>query len=587
MHQRVQRRFVARRVLTAAAALAGLLLAGQIASGVLPAAHAEGSASAVDVSAALDRSGVLTVQQKITFSGNAPAEIRQTFETGETLVGNRTREFDLGDITVTADGKNLTPTTDHDGDLTTVTLKPGGASSVTLDYTVTGAVISNGGNPALHWRFLQGLSLNVRDFTAQVSIPTTLSYVDCTSGPPNAQTPCSDYSAVASQDPTFHDGPRGEGEVVAVEIGFPANAVPITEQIVEHWSVARAFSVKPLPLGIAIGLLVLGGLGLLAAHRRIGRDSTPGAEIRKPAEFVPVAEGQSEFRVVGDIRPGHVGTVVDERVDPIDITASLLDLAVRGHVLITELPPTSKYARADWRLTRVDAHRAPDDLRPFEITRVDAHRAPDDLRPFERALLDAVAPAGEGTLVSELGSRIRESAAQVQSELYDEMVANGWFQRRPDATRNTWTRAGLAGVIAAVVITALLAVFTEFGLVGIALILLALGLMFIGQEMPARTAQGSALLAGLTALRSDLLSTPTDRIPPGRELSELSEVLPYAVVLGGAERWLDAIVAADDDDEPDPEDLSWYHGPDDWQLADLPHSLRNFIITVNGTLFSR
>ena len=48
--------------------------------------------------------------------------------------------------------------------------------------------------------------------------------------------------------------------------------------------------------------------------------------------------GQSEFRVLGDVRPGHVGTVADERVDPIDITATLIDLAVHGHLRITELP---------------------------------------------------------------------------------------------------------------------------------------------------------------------------------------------------------------------------------------------------------
>jgi hypothetical protein len=167
------------------------------------------------------------------------------------------------------------------------------------------------------------------------------------------------------------------------------------------------------------------------------------------------------------------------------------------------------------------------------------------------------------------------------------MVDNGWFQRRPDATRNTWTRSALSGLIAAVAITAVLAAFTEFGLVGLSLIILGLGLIFVGQEMPARTPEGSALLAGLAALRSDLLSAPTDQMPPGRELSELSEVLPYAVVLGGADRWIDAIVATDEDDVPDPEDLSWYHGPDDWELADLPNSLRNFVTTVSGTLFSR
>jgi hypothetical protein len=552
--------------------LAGtVLLLGQLLLGSLTVAHAEGTASLVDAHASLDKAGVLKVEEKIIFSGTAPSEVSQTFETSETLMGNRTREYDLSDIRVTADTGSLKSTTEHNGDLVTVSFAPGGARTATIAYTVDGAVISNGGNPALHWRFLQGLSLTVNRFTATVGIPANLTYVDCTSGPPNTQTPCNNYSAgVGTQSPTFSDGPRGEGEVVAVEIGFPAGAVPINETIKDHWTVGRAFSVRPIPLAIAIGLLVLGGLALLAAHRRIGRDNTPGDEIHKPAEFVPVAEGQAEFRVVGDIRPGHIGTVVDERVDPIDITASLLDLAVRGHVLITELPAPSKYARTDWRLTR-----APEG------------QAADDLRPFEQALLDAVAPAGEATLVSDLGSRVGGSVATVQSELYDEMVANGWFQRRPDATRNTWTRAALAGLIAAVVITVLLAAFTQFGLVGITLIILALGLMFIGQEMPARTAQGSALLAGLGALRSDLLTTPTDRMPPGRELSEMSEVLPYAIVLGGAERWLDAIVASDDDEEPDSEDLSWYHGPSDWQLADLPHSLRNFITTVNGTLFSR
>ena len=67
----------------------------------------------------------------------------------------------------------------------------------------------------------------------------------------------------------------------------------------------------------------------------------------------------------------------------------------------------------------------------------------------------------------------------------------------------------------------------------------------------------------------------------------LSAVLPYAVVLGGADRWTAAIVAADGDAEADPEALPWYHAPGDWHLANLPHSLRNFLTTVQGTLFSR
>ena len=78
-----------------------------------------------------------------------------------------------------------------------------------------------------------------------------------------------------------------------------------------------------------------------------------------------------------DVRPGHVGTVADERVDPIDVTATLVDLAVRGHLLIQELPRESEFARSDWLLSRTNA---------------DALDA--ELHPFERQLLDGIAQPG-------------------------------------------------------------------------------------------------------------------------------------------------------------------------------------------------
>jgi len=154
-------------------------------------------------------------------------------------------------------------------------------------------------------------------------------------------------------------------------------------------------------------------------------------------------------------------------------------------------------------------------------------------------------------------------------------------------TRNRVTQLALGLLVVAVVVTALLAAFTTFGLIGLALVVLGLGLVFVAQEMPSRTPKGVALLKGLGALRSLLLTHPTDQMPKGRAVEELSEVLPYAIVLGGTERWLDALVATDTDADPDSDDLPWYHGPADWHLRDLPESLRNFTTTVSGTLFTR
>ena len=96
--------------------------------------------------------------------------------------------------------------------------------------------------------------------------------------------------------------------------------------------------------------------------------------------------------------------------------------------------------------------------------------------------------------MSELASRVDEAISGVQDALYDEVVANGWYERRPDAIRNKWTQLALGALIISVVVTGVLAAFTTFGLVGLALIILALGLVFVGQEMPARSAKGAALL---------------------------------------------------------------------------------------------
>lgn len=532
-------------------------------------AHAEGTAATFVVEAEVNREGILTVEQTLTLANPVPAQVSQRFETVRNLLGDRQQVFTMSGFGAGAGGREVDIETEVDGRFTTVVIPTNGANQVTLRYQVSGAVVNTETGTAFDWRLLQGLSTQVTVFAATVAIPSSFTYIDCVAGEPNTEVPCALSSAGTDtgQLPTFRDGPRGEGEIVEVSIGFPPGAVASSEQIRYVWTLGRAFSVAPLPLGLALGLLVLGGIGLFLLHRRAGADAAAGGDITRVAEFVPTGPGQSEFKVIGNVRPGHIGTVADERVDPVDISATIVDLAVRGHLRITELPRTSEFAPTEWEISRISSD-------------------PAGLLPFEVALLDGLTAAGPAT-VSQLPARVSEVVPDVQDKLYDDVVRNGWYERRPDAIRNRWTSAAITALIVAVAVTVLLAAFTTFGLIGLALIALALGLMFVAQEMPARTTKGTALLGGLGALRSDLLSYPTNQMPPGREFAELSEVLPYAVVLGGADRWLDAIVAADTDVDADSADLNWYHGPPNWHLRDLPDSLRNFLTTVSGTLFTR
>ena len=83
-----------------------------------------------------------------------------------------------------------------------------------------------------------------------------------------------------------------------------------------------------------------------------------------------------------------------------------------------------------------------------------------ELRPFERELLDGIAPSGGSVRVSDLASRVNDSIGSVQNALYDDVVASGWYERRPDAIRNRWTHRAFIALILSVVVTALLAALT-------------------------------------------------------------------------------------------------------------------------------
>src|SRR5205807_10279082 len=86
-------------------------------------------------------------------------------------------------------------------------------------------------------------------------------------------------------------------------------------------------------------------------------------------EPVPIGSGRSvpvEFEPPDKLRPGELGTLVDAAANPLDVTATIVDLAVRGYLRIEEIPKHGWMGKADWTLVQT---REPDDkLLPYERT---------------------------------------------------------------------------------------------------------------------------------------------------------------------------------------------------------------------------
>jgi Predicted membrane protein (DUF2207) C-terminal domain len=554
--------------------LAVALAAVGLAAGIVPAAHAAmpGQVSTYNAVAVLSSDGQLAVQASITFESTPPERLQQVIQTARRTAQSTEYRYTISDITLSSGGVELQPEVRTEASRVIIDMPTAGLTEpLLLSYVVTGAAVRDVDDETLvSWPLLQGLSVPVRQFNGVMSVPTLFTYLDCAAGEAASPESCTFYAG-GNHDypqPTFRQDGVGIGEVVIATLSFAPGQIAVNEDRRQLWTAERAFSVDPLALGLAVGVAALGALLLWLAHRKIGRDFAGAVDPILVADFEPIAAGQTAFTVIKGIRPGTIGTLVDERVDPVDVTASVLDLAVRGHLRITELPRENEHAPTDWTFTR---------------------RSSDEpLHDFERTLLDAVAPIqGDPVKLSHLPGTLASVIGTVQSELYDEVVAEGWFARRPDATRSQWGLLSWVVLVAATVGAAALIAFTNFGLLGLSLVLVALGLMFVSREMPARTATGTAVLRGLDILRGDLLTHPVSNLTADDPYRSVSTLLPYAVVLGGRDRWLAAIAQSDADDLPDSVDLDWYHGPQDWHLADFPASMSNFVTTLQGTLFSR
>ena len=60
-----------------------------------------------------------------------------------------------------------------------------------------------------------------------------------------------------------------------------------------------------------------------------------------PDERTPLLEHEEtpvEFVPPDRLRPGQLGTLVDFKANPLDVTATIVDLAVRDYLVIEEIP---------------------------------------------------------------------------------------------------------------------------------------------------------------------------------------------------------------------------------------------------------
>jgi len=308
---------------------------------------------------------------------------------------------------------------------------------------------------------------------------------------------------------------------------------------------AKLVSALALTGGVAVPVLAAGLMGTLVATR--GRDEwysgmtpgltpgptdasglPPGVTVRGGTPTVAV-----QFNPPPGVQPGMVGTIIDEEVNTVDVSATVVDLAVRGFLQIEETQSDGMFSRTDWKLTRL------------------VPQPGQNLRRYESTILEGIFETSNPVDLSDLKYHFADTLKSATAQMYEEVVERGWFRKSPQSQRAGWQALGFVLIGGGVVSLFYLGVATHdidrtaglhIGIpsgviLGLGLIVAGLIFRVLGKRMAAKTAEGSAMLAQSLGFKQYLVTAEASQIRFEEAQSIFSRYLPYAIVFGVADRW--------------------------------------------------
>ncbi len=266
------------------------------------------------------------------------------------------------------------------------------------------------------------------------------------------------------------------------------------------------------------------------------------------------------------LSPGECGTLVDNQAAMRDITATLVDLAVKGYITIEQKDQTGMLGLTHHRdyifhLKKPAAQW--DEARPHErimlrglflgddSTVSDSVPAPGAIASqspgvqdysLSSGTVDNAAPQASVAL-SDLQNRFYRQLPGIRDCIFDALVQDGYYLHRPDTVRQGYMGAGLAIGFVIVFYGGWLAKQSGMSnlpwfVAGIASGAIIFG---FGWFMTARTSAGAKTYAKVLGFENFLGRVESDRIERLEKTPELFEkFLPYAMALHVEKKWVQA-----------------------------------------------
>jgi uncharacterized membrane protein YgcG len=265
------------------------------------------------------------------------------------------------------------------------------------------------------------------------------------------------------------------------------------------------------------------------------------------------------------ISPGEVGALVDEKLDPRDITSTIVGLAVKGYIKIEETKKEGLiFDRSDYYLQKV---KSPDS----------------NLNLFEIELMKSLFPADlPGVLISSLKNKFYANLELLKKTLYGELVRKKYFLTSPEQVTKSYLVSGFLIMIFGGFIFGFL---MSGSIVKVILAWALTGLSILGfaKFMPAKTRAGSSAYMDILGFQEFLNRAEKDRLERMGDKNLFSKFLPYAIALDVADNWAKAFEGI-------------YQEPPEWYVSPMgfrtfspyafTHSLNSVTSNLSSVMFS-
>lgn len=461
-----------------------------------------------------------------------------------------------------------------------------GKHDYAISYTVRGVLRSFGEYDELYWNVTGNeWEVPINAVAATVTVPATVKQLACYAGSYGATNACAVAEAQGGVA-RFSDSSLSLGEGLTVAVGFTAGVVPIVEVAAPLTARDVMFDVRAI--AVALAVIVGGVFWILRRWWRYGRDRywqrahLPGVRSDRdgaslPEKILPLWHRQPvsvEYDPPDDLRPAEMGVLLDERADTRDVSATIIDLAVRGYLQVSEIPRRWSLGSNDYELERTDT--------------VAGH-----MLLYEQELLKRLFEHGKKVKISELKNKFYDDLRQVKTLLYQNMKDKQLFADRPDTARlRTVGRGIVIVVIGAELLFFIVRAFDavavvrwyHFALTGLAQGLTVVGIatFLMSHLMPRKTGYGRELYERVRGYQVFVSGTEKYRAKFYENEGLFVQVLPYAIMFGVTDRLAKAFASMG----LTPPQPSWWHGVGAFNASEFSASVTHFQTALSSAMAS-